>query len=427
MLSDDVLLALNTVRDEFLEKTWESLNKQATAQKTHRKISRTALIAAVIAALLTFSAFAIGYSFYKKHQTTVREELKIDENNVSGYVEYDEEYIPQTNTARTATIQLVSSIDYGEYIKVYFCLSPVSLETFEGTFGSRTVDGKNYLFRYFASNDERINNAFEMEMRGEEIPFSYDTFDASPGISLSEEETQEHLKEYMGYFGETYLDLDFEYYWGRIADAYDEETQSLFLQSIIRKSDVDTTKPIFFTVGLLDSKSVTVPNSYVFEEHGDIDEWRKEHLPVYLENYGTVVIDAAQADSRAFDFSNGFVELTNPSNAGKFKIMSASVYPTHVEIKVIHDDIQLIHNLQKDDPEAFQKGFEKQLEWISFYDAILQNSEILLDDGESIKLVPSNSTPYENGIVTLRSYFTFTIDISKVDKLKVCDFVVPII
>lgn len=430
MLSDDILLSLNSVPDEYLEQTWEKLNRRETAKKPYRKISGMVLIAAVIAALLTLSAFAAGYSFYKKHQANIREQLKIDENAVSGYVEYEyeEEAAPKadtTGTTETANIQLISSIDCGEYIKVYFCLSPVSPETFEDTFGSGDFDDKSCLFKCFAGNDERIGEAIETELRGEKITFSYDTFYASTGISLSEEELQEHSMVYTGDSGETYFNLDDEYKWNRISESYDEETQSLFLKGIIRKSFVDPSKPIYFTVGLLDSKSVTVP----LGEHVDIAEWRKDHRPVYLENYGTAVITAACAGSRSFDLSNGFVELTNPSNNGKFKIMSASVYPNYIELKATHDDIYLINNLpeENEDPEAFRNGFEKQLEWTVFYDSTLQNSEILFADGGSLGLVPSDSVSYDNGIVTLRSYFASTEDISKVDKLKICGSVIPVI
>lgn len=423
MLSENVLLSLNSVRDDFLDDTWEKLNRQTTVKNKHRKVLRTALIAAVIVALLTVSAFAIGYSFYRIHQANVREELKIEENHVSGYVEYEEESISGTSAENAANIQPISSIDCGEYIKVYFCVSPVSPETFEGAFRSGDFGSRTCLFQCFTGNDERITDALELKMRGEEIPCNYDAAYASVGISLTEDEIQEHSEQYTGENGEIDFEIDPEYYWDRIADCYDEETQSLFLQCIIRKANIDTAKPIYIAVGLLDSESVVIP----LGEQIDIDEWRKEHLPFYIENYGTTVIDAAQADSRIFDLSNGFVELTNPSNGGELKILSAAVYPTYMEFKVTHDDIQSVFNLPEEDSEAYRNGFEKQLEWTRFYDAILQNSEILLAGGGTLSLVPSESIPYENGIVTLRSYFTSTVDISRVEGLNIYNFEIQIV
>lgn len=410
MLSDKVLLAINNVPDEYLTDTWKKLNSAENTNKAHYKISRTALIAAVIAALLALSACAVGYSFYKRHQANVRNELGIDKNNVSGYMEYDE--------GLNSSIQLISSIDFGDYIRVYFCLSPVSFEEFEGAFRSGFVD--KYLFSFYASNDERIGSVFETEMRGEEIPFAYDCYYSTPGISLSGQEQQEHMKEYTGYFGETYLALDYEYRWDRIADAYDEETNSLFLESVIRKSDVDTTKPVYIAVGLLDAGSVTLPMSYIVE-HGNTGEWFESHLPVYLKNYGTVVMNVAQADCRTFDFSGEFIELTNPSNNGKLKILSATVYPTYLELKLTHDDVLLINNLPEGNSDKFQAGFEKKLEWVNFYDDLLKNGELLFSDGTALSLAPSATVKYENGIVTLKSYFTSTVDIQTVDKLKIFD------
>ena len=53
------------------------------------------------------------------------------------------------------------------------------------------------------------------------------------------------------------------------------------------------------------------------------------------------------------------------------------------------------------------------------YDQVLDGSALIMEDGTQIKLSPSESTPYENGVVTLYSHLGSTIDLRKVDAISI--------
>ncbi len=44
---------------------------------------------------------------------------------------------------------------------------------------------------------------------------------------------------------------------------------------------------------------------------------------------------------------------------------------------------------------------------------------LIMEDGTQIKLSPSESTPYENGVVTLYSHLASTIDLRKVAAINI--------
>ena len=59
------------------------------------------------------------------------------------------------------------------------------------------------------------------------------------------------------------------------------------------------------------------------------------------------------------------------------------------------------------------------MEWLAVYDQVLDGSALIMEDGTQIKLSPSESTPYENGVVTLYSHLDPTIDLRKVAAISI--------
>ena len=59
------------------------------------------------------------------------------------------------------------------------------------------------------------------------------------------------------------------------------------------------------------------------------------------------------------------------------------------------------------------------LDWLTVYDQVLDGSALIMEDGTQVKLNPSESTPYENGVVTLYSRLPSTIDLRKVDAISI--------
>lgn len=97
------------------------------AAKTAR---RTILIAAVISAFFAVTAFAIGYSIHQQRQQELRQKMQIDAHQVESYVEYpvpsEGESIGATE-ADKITVTLLSSSLSGEFVDLYFNVSPVEL------------------------------------------------------------------------------------------------------------------------------------------------------------------------------------------------------------------------------------------------------------------------------------------------------------
>ena len=106
MLSEKVLFALNNTDDSFLEEAWELLSGSVVSHKpAMRKIIRTILIAAILMALMAATAYAI-VSIHQKRQQELRENLKIEENNVTSYKEYESQ--PQSDTSGVTLLSTVN-------------------------------------------------------------------------------------------------------------------------------------------------------------------------------------------------------------------------------------------------------------------------------------------------------------------------------
>ena len=125
MLSEKVLFALNNVDDLYLEEAEELLDKPiASRHAFNKRTLHVLLIAAVLAALLT--ACAVGYSIHQRRQQELRESLKIEENHVAGYQEFEKAPTPEETTVesegKTPSVQLISTDFYIQKRKICGCL-----------------------------------------------------------------------------------------------------------------------------------------------------------------------------------------------------------------------------------------------------------------------------------------------------------------
>nr|MCR5089045.1 hypothetical protein [Oscillospiraceae bacterium] len=126
MLSEKVLFALNNVNDAFLEETRELMDRSAVSQKPAKsRIVRTILIAAVLAALMAATAYAI-VSIHQKRQQELKADLKIEENNVNSYTEY-----PVPSQSSVSGVTLLSTVNDGEFQRVFVNVSPVKRDVID--------------------------------------------------------------------------------------------------------------------------------------------------------------------------------------------------------------------------------------------------------------------------------------------------------
>ena len=421
--------ALTGIDDRYLTMVDRKTEEAQTMRQKNiksKKIFRTILIAAVITALMGITAYAVS-SIHAARQQALRADLKIDENEVSGYTEYAESEpdtasassLPETVGAEPR-IQLISSLQQGDFQAVYFSVSPVPEETARSFFFDNMVTE----FSYIASNEEIPENCWYTAGRNEEgIEKSF----AHP-IPFTEGHEAEHMVEMSSPSGlpdengvqqnVTFEVVDPDWYKPLLMEhSYDPETQSLMLMAMIYRQTVDFSRPVYFSVRCLDGPSVWSDMDVPFEEY------IASYAPVYLADYGTVQLEASDTVFVSPILAEP-IRLVNPENSGKLEIRDIRLSANCVEWKIAHDDADLIHNLDPESP-AFHEDFEKQLQWIRFQDEILSTAYLTFTDGSTMPLSGSPSAPYEDGITTLTSSWSGTIDIGSVKSITVMGTVYP--
>ena len=396
MLSEKVLFALNNTDDSFLEETRELLGRSAVSQKpAKRRIVRTILIAAVLAALMAATAYAI-VSIHQKRQQELRENLKIEENHVAGYQEFEEISRPEGTAAepneKDASVQLISSFRNGRFADVYFSISPITREEAWDAIG---WEQKNAIY-VIASNSRELDDAYRKIGKGTEKDL-YGRYPVLPPIQEDEylrtHETREELLE----------------------KYYDADTQSLMLKTafLISSDPIDWNKPVYMNVKIIELASLAMSMDETIEEY-----WAR-YDPVCVRDYGTIPVVISDTEYVAADFREKDILVPAPSSDKVLQVLGVKIYASEMEWQVTHEDVDLIFNLPRDDDEAFRKGYELLLEWLTIYDQVLDGSILIMEDGTQVKLSPSESTPYENGVVTLYSHLASTIDLRKVVAISV--------
>ena len=411
--------SLTQIDDHYLTMADQTIKEVQTMRQKHfrtRKAFRTILIAAVITALLGITAYAVG-SIHAARQNQLRAALQIEENAVSGYTEYTEDASPApSETSREAAphIQLISSLQQGDFQAVYFSISPVSEEIVHSFFFDNMVTE----FSYIASNREIPEESWYTAGRDEEdIEKSF----AHP-VPFTEGHEAEHMVERSSQTGlpdengvqqtVTFEVVDPEWYKPLLMEhSYDLETQSLMLRAMIHRKTVDFSKPVYLSIRCLDGTSVWT------DMDTSIEEYYANYSPVYLADFGTVTLEALDTAFISALLSEP-IRLVNPENDGNLDILNIRLSTNCVEWNIAHDDAELIHNLNPESP-SFHEDFEKQLQWIRFHDKILSTACLNFKDGSILSLTASPSAPYENGVTTLTSAWDGTIDIGEVKSITV--------
>ncbi len=398
MLSEKVLFALNNVNDDFLEEAKELLDRPAATRPLIKKRTlHVILIAAVLAALMATTAYAI-VSIYQKRQQELRENLKIEENHVAGYQEFEETSTPEgTATAsneKDASVQLISTFRNGRFADVDFSISPITREEAWDAIG---WEQKNAIY-VIASNSRELDDAYRKIGKGTEKDL-YGRYPVLPPIQEDEylrtHETREELLE----------------------KYYDADTQSLMLKTafLLSSDTIDWNKPVYMNVKIIELASLAMSMDETIEEY-----WAR-YDPVCVRDYGTIPVTISSTEFLVADFSGKSILVKAPSTDKVLNVLGVKIYASEVEWQVTHEDVDLIYNLPRDDDEAFRRGYEQLLEWLAVYDQALDSSALIMEDGTQIKLSPSENTPYENGVVTLYSHLSSTIDLKKVKAIRFID------
>ena len=136
-----LLRAVGEIREESVLDTIRELHlldDQPHQQHKYRKVLRVILIAAIIAALMGATAYAIGKSIQRQRQEELRNTLQIDENDVTDYVEYPVAEEPENTPTEGVTI--LSTINDGEFQRLWVVINGVTAEMIERLTSSEQVD-----------------------------------------------------------------------------------------------------------------------------------------------------------------------------------------------------------------------------------------------------------------------------------------------
>lgn len=119
-----LLRAMNGIHEEDVVMAGNLYFNENTARKTAKRLLTLALAAALLLAL--GAAAWAAWSIHVSRQQELRSDLKIEENNASGYREYD--VTQQEKTGSTASLVLLSAVNDGNEQRIYVDVSPVSKE-----------------------------------------------------------------------------------------------------------------------------------------------------------------------------------------------------------------------------------------------------------------------------------------------------------
>lgn len=365
MLSEKVLFALNNTDDSFLEEAWELLSGSVVSHKpAMRKIIRTILIAAILMALMAATAYAI-VSIHQKRQQELRENLKIEENNVTSYKEYESQ--PQSDTSG---VTLLSTVNDGELQRVFVNVSPVE---------------KDVIDRY----PETVGFAWKldgMNLNGEEYWMT-----ARPNLkddsSISDE----------GDIHEAVLN-----------DAYDEKTKTLTLKfsilntAIAQAQAYENSERVHLTLTLWDRQAQADANV------GLSAEWLGSQEP-----FGSVWIAPTDQETRYFDFHQAFCR--DEESDREIEIVGLELTPFSAVWKVRYDLAEQFHQ-----PNADWDAYKP---WSMLEDRVCIEAKLIFSDGSVFSTGGALNTPFENGIVNLNCGWESAININDVQRIVLGDLV----
>ena len=125
--SMDILRAMEGADREKVWETGKLLGYTATGKRASpgRRFRRTALLAAVIAAFMGLTAYAVGLSIHQRRQQELRQDLNIEASGTNSYVEYP---VNSQDSDVRPGVTILSAINDGQEQMVYVNVCPVSEE-----------------------------------------------------------------------------------------------------------------------------------------------------------------------------------------------------------------------------------------------------------------------------------------------------------
>ena len=327
-----------------------------------KRIITFALAAALMLAL-GITAYAV-WSIHAARQQELKADLKIEENNVSSYTEYD---VPDD---QASGLVLLSSVNDGESQRVFVNVSPVEMDVID---------------RF----PETI--AFAWKLDGMTIDGEDCWMTAAPklqsDISVSGHEA---IHEAI------------------LRDAYDESTKTLTLECFISNNAIaqaqayENSETIHLTLTLWDHQAQADVGV------GSSAEWLNNQ-----ESFGSVWFTPTEQEMRYFDF--GHAVYHDAELDKDIEIVGLELTPFSAVWKVNYDGAADFHK-----PGADQAAYGP---WSILEDKVCIETIIIFSDGSEFSTGGALTTPYENGTVNLFCGWGSAINIDDVQRIVLGDLV----
>ncbi len=328
-------------------------NRRGRKTKSPKKLIRTILIAAVITALLSITAYAV-YSIHAAKQDKLREQLKIEESKTESYVEYD------TASQETSGVVLLSTINDGEFQKVYLDISPVEPEIIAGF-----PDTYNFFWN----------------IEGWELDGYSPWMIATPVI-----ETEPPLAV-------------------KITEAYDEDSKTLTLEcnisndAILQAKQTENSESIKLTVTLLDSQAMAESGN------GSVNEWLSSQ-----KSYGSIQFTPTEQEKSFFNFQN--TVYFDKESGRVITLVGVELSPTSA-----------VWQFNYEDDEKISTGEDQAqlVPWLQVEDRVTNGAMIHFTDGSSFCTYGALRSYYENGVVNSYCKWEKAINIKDVESITLGD------
>ena len=359
MLNSEMLLdAISGLDDTYILKADRMLGYRNAGNAKGRKLGRTLLIAAIITALLTVAAVAVGISINKRHQQEINERLNIDGNQAENYTEYE---LPES--VEPGLTVLSSKYDGNTYT-IYADYSPVSMEELIMIASPQDY----YTFT--------INWSYWIEgSAGTNVPSIYlKDWSFAEGKAFDPELKMQEL----------------------ISQAYDEESKSLRLELCFSSEAVDDKMTVYFGPA------------------ADIDSRNLES-----EKVCSVSFTPAEYNAETLYFPEP-VSIIEQESGTDFTFLGAELSSTGCKWLIKSSLNESVHTRPGDNasPEEIREYQDNLADWINAMERIERAAKLELFDGTEIALGAANTTEYIGDIVKPNcSWDNMTVNVNEVESI----------
>ena len=365
------------------ELTMQKIHGEHTAPKrvrAVRRVSRTLLIAAIIASLFTVTALAAGLSIHQKRQEQLRKMKAVDTNRVSDYVQYETEQ-------DTAGVTLLSALNNGEVEEIYLNIGPVSPEEVYDP-GMQDMLEAEGLYRDYVYDLDGNEKWHWLQY----TPADWD-FAPEDMVTVTMEG------------GETFQQPSAEAVHRKLLEScYDEETRTLTLTGHVPLSELTEGKETRLHVVCLEVRNGDFDHPEVIRDFGSVSISPTEH------RVKTVMFDPAPT-------------FTNEDTGEEARVLGVELSYEGAVWLVSFDSMTRVHTRPADDlSEAeMQAYYELQRSWLKAEDQVVWDAKLHFADGSSIDAPGILRNPYEDGVVKLIGTMgDDTLDLDKVISVTVC-------